>query len=405
MRLTILSQAPKCYSTKRLVAAAQEREHAVRVMDNTRFTLILEHGRPSMMYRGKKLFPCDAIIPRIRASVTFFGTAVVRQFGQMGLFCLNSAEAITASRDKLRTMQLLSRYNIGIAPTAFVRCNKYILPAIESVGGAPVVLKLIQGTQGIGVILAETQNVAEAILQTLRTARQNVLIQKFVAESKGKDIRALVVGDRVVAAMKRVAQGQDFRSNVHRGGKAQPITLTREYEATAIRAANILGLHVAGVDMLEGEAGPLVAEVNSSPGLEGIEKATGVDVAGAIIEYLEAQVALAVDAEQTDNEHFEMIELVVSNGSEFVGETVEGPKLAGRGLVVLKLFRNGEEVVRPTGNSDIREGDRLLCFGRSRELNAVQKPQALSQINGSSDVSFEGESMRDGTGRTTLQRD
>jgi len=385
MNIAILSQAPRCYSTRRIKEAARARGHNVRVMDTTRFSLLLEHGRPGLFYRAKSLPACDAVIPRIRASITFFGTAVVRQFEQMGMYCLNCAESIVDARDKLRSMQLLSRHDIGIPPTAFVRCNKYFLPSIDSVGGAPVVLKLLQGAQGVGVILADSTKVAQAILETLRSARQNVLIQKFVAESRGRDIRALVVGDRVVAAMRRTAQGNEFRSNVHRGGKAEAVQLDPVYASTALRAAHIIGLDVAGVDMLESESGPQVTEVNSSPGLQGIELATRIDVASAIIEFLEAQIAfpdrnLGHDRD-ADDDHYRLVEVPVMNSSELVGEPISGHRLQGRGLIVLKLRRNGEEIVRPSGSVTIQAGDVLLCFGRSAELKSIA-PEG--QPNGSS---------------------
>jgi ribosomal protein S6--L-glutamate ligase len=298
----ILSRAPGCYSTRRLVYAARQRGHDARVCDTTHFSLLLERGTPSMSYRGEPLPPraCDAVIPRIGASITFFGTAVVRQFQQMGVFCLNGAEAITDARDKLRTLQLLSRHDIGIPPTAFVRCHEYTHSAIASVGGAPMILKLLEGTQGVGVILAESGKVAEAIIETLRRANQNVLIQRFVSESRGRDIRAFVVGGRVIAAMRRVAQGAEYRSNVHRGGRAVGVDLSPEFERTAVEAAEIVGLHIAGVDMLESADGPKITEVNCSPGLEGIEGATGVDIAGAIMDYLQEHVPPRVRPPQVE---------------------------------------------------------------------------------------------------------
>jgi ribosomal protein S6--L-glutamate ligase len=287
MRIAILSRSPRSYSTKRLREAALARGHDVKVLNTLAFAMSVERGQPQLFYHDRALSVYDAVIPRIGASVTFFGTAVVRQFEQMGIFTLTTSEAITASRDKLRCLQVLSRFQIGFPPTVFVRNSKGVRPAIEMIGGAPVIIKLLEGTQGVGVMLAESTKVAEAIVETLQSVRQNVLIQKFVSESRGKDVRALVVGGRVVAAMRRQAQGEEFRSNVHRGGTAERLTLDATYERTAIRAAEIMGLDVAGVDMLEGKDGPLVMEVNSSPGLEGIERATQVDVAGAIMVSLE----------------------------------------------------------------------------------------------------------------------
>ena len=271
MKIAILSRNRNLYSTRRLREAAVARGHDVKVLDTLKFSIYIEHQAPELYYRSRRLSSYDAVIPRIGASVTAYGTSVVRQFQQMGVFVANTANAIGNTRDKLRCLQILSKYDIGLAPTSVARDRKDFLQAIDRVGGAPVIIKLMEGTQGVGVILAESQKVAEAILETLHGARQNVLIQKFVAESKGKDVRAFVVGDRVVAGMRRVAQGQEFRSNIHRGGKAEPVTLSKEYERTAIEAAKILGLRVAGVDMLESSAGPQVIEVNSSPGLEGIE--------------------------------------------------------------------------------------------------------------------------------------
>jgi ribosomal protein S6--L-glutamate ligase len=293
VKIAILSRARQCYSTRRLREAAANRGHAVRVIDTTRMGLLLDQRGPSLFYGGHTVRGIDAVIPRIGASLTHFGTAVVRQLENMGVFCLSGSEGIVFARDKLRATQRLLRDGIGIPPTAFVRCNRDILPAIASVGGAPVVVKLLEGTQGVGVILAHSEKVAESIIETLRSARQNVIIQKFVAESRGRDIRAIVVGDRVVAAMRRQARYPEFRSNMHRGGSAEPVALEAAYERTAIRAARTIGLHVAGVDMLEAQGGPLVTEVNASPGLEGIETVTGVDVAREIIEFVEERVRAA----------------------------------------------------------------------------------------------------------------
>src|SRR5210317_2588605 len=251
MKLAILSCSPNCYSTRRLREAAVQRAHKVKVLSTLKFAIDLEEGDPDLYFRQKRLSHYDAVLPRIGASISYYGTAVVRQFEQMDVFCANSSGSIGNSRDKLRSLQILSRHRIGIPQTTFVRDKKDVLPAIERVGGAPVVIKLIEGTQGIGVLLAESNKQAESIIELLQSQKQNVLIQKFVAESKGKDIRALVVGDRVVAAMRRVAQGQEFRSNVHRGGQTQAVHLDDTYCATAVRAAQIMGLRVAGVDMLE----------------------------------------------------------------------------------------------------------------------------------------------------------
>ncbi|MCA9041481.1 MAG: RimK family alpha-L-glutamate ligase, partial [Planctomycetaceae bacterium] len=284
MKLGILSCSPRCYSTKRLVEAAKQRGHKVKVLNTLRFAIDLKEGEPDLFYGQKHLSTYDAVLPRIGASITYFGTAVIRQFEQMDVFAANSSAGVTNSRDKLRCLQILSKHHIGIPQTTFVRDKKDVLPAIQRVGGAPVIIKLLEGTQGIGVLLAETVKSAESIIELLQSQKQNVLIQKFVSESKGKDIRAFVVGDRVVAAMRRIAQGQEFRSNVHRGGMTEPVVLDETYCETAVRAAQIMGLRIAGVDMLEGKDGPQIMEVNSSPGLEGIERSTQLDVAGAIID-------------------------------------------------------------------------------------------------------------------------
>ena len=291
MKLGILSRAPNSYSTMRLKAAAEDRGHTARVLNTLRFAIDLSADEPDLQYRGKQLSHYDAVLPRIGASITFFGMAVVRQFEQMDVYTPNTAAGIANSRDKLRSIQILSRHDVGIPATTFVRDRNDVLPAVERVGGAPVVIKLLEGTQGIGVILAPDKKVAEAVIETLQSTKQNVLIQRFIAESKGKDIRALVVGDPVVAAMRRSAQGDEFRSNVHRGGTTEIVKLDDETQRVAVQAAQIMGLKIAGVDMLESDIGPLVMEVNSSPGLQGIETATDLDIAGAIIDFIANQVA------------------------------------------------------------------------------------------------------------------
>ncbi len=367
MKLAILSRSPRAYSTTRLRDAALKRNHEVRVLDTLKFSLDLACGDPDLYYRSKKLSQYDAVVPRIGASITYFGTAVVRQFEQMDVFCANSSLGITNSRDKLRSLQILSRHNIGIPKTAFARHKQDVLPAIERVGGAPVIVKLLEGTQGVGVILADSVKVAEAIIETLQSTRQNVLIQKFVAESKGRDIRAIVIGDRVVAAMRRVAQGQEFRSNVHRGGKTEIIELDEVYRETAVRAAQITGLRIAGVDMLEGKDGPQVMEVNSSPGLEGIENATQLDIAGAMIDYVAAQVnfpELDIRQRLTISRGYDVAELLVPEGSEFVGKTLANSGLKERDVNVLSLHRAGKVIPNPKATREIEPGDRLLCFGK-----------------------------------------
>lgn len=371
MKLAILSRAPRAYSTQRLRTAALDRGHQVRVLDTLRFAIDLSTEQPDLFFRGKQLSSYDAILPRIGASITYFGTAVVRQFEQMDVYTPNTANGIMNSRDKLRATQILSRHNIGMPATAFVRNRADVVPAIEMVGGAPVVIKLLEGTQGIGVILAPSRKVAEAIIETLHGTNQQVLIQAFVKESKGRDIRAIVVGDRVVAAMRRLAQGDEFRSNVHRGGRVEPVELDATYQETAVRAAQIMGLRVAGVDMLEGNDGPLVMEVNSSPGLQGIESATNLDVAGAIIDHIANQTGFPeIDVRQrlTVSTGYGVAELVVHPGADLVGKSLGESGLRDRDISVLTLHRGTTVMPNPHSNRKLEDGDRLLCFGRLEEM-------------------------------------
>jgi ribosomal protein S6--L-glutamate ligase len=374
MKIGILSRSPQCYSTRRLKQAAADRGHDVQVIDTLKCGILVEEESPDLTYLSKPMPPFDAVVPRIGASVTFFGTAVVRQFEQMGVFSLNSSHAISVSRDKLRSMQVLSRHDIGLPPTAFVRDKGDVLPAIEKVGGAPVIIKLLEGTQGIGVILADNIKIAEAIIETLQSTKQNVLIQKFVAESKGKDVRAFVVGDKVVGAMRRLARGQEFRSNVHRGGSTQPVELAPEYERTAVQAAQIMGLRVAGVDMLEGKTGPQIMEVNSSPGLEGIENATGKDIAGAIIQHIEEQVAfeeLDIRQRLTLARGYVVAEVPVTSQPELVNKTVKDTGLRDRDIIVLSITRNELVIPNPKPTREILPGDMLLCYGKQIALRGL----------------------------------
>ncbi|MHC5108734.1 MAG: RimK family alpha-L-glutamate ligase [Planctomycetota bacterium] len=383
MKFAVLSRSSRIYSTARLVQAAKSRGHLVKVLDTMKFAISLEHRYPDLYYRGKPVSLFDAIIPRIGASITYYGTAVVRQFEQMGVFCANSALGISHSRDKLRCLQILSRHDVGIPDTAFVREKKDVLPAIDRVGGAPVIIKLLEGTQGVGVILADSIKIAEAIIETLQIAKQNVLIQKFVAESKGTDIRAFVVGDRVVAAMRRTAQGQEFRSNVHRGGTAEAVTLDSQYEEVAVRAAQIVGLRVAGVDMLEGKQGPQIMEVNSSPGLEGIEGATKVDVAGAIVDYMGDQVGFPeMDLRQrlTVSRGYGAAEILVSKNSRLLGSTIEASGLREDDIVILTLTRAGKVIANPKVSRKLRSGDRILCFGKLDTMKDHLPPRKRRRI-------------------------
>jgi ribosomal protein S6--L-glutamate ligase len=374
MKIGILSRQPRIYSTRRLKEAAKARDIQVRVFDTLKFSLGVEHKAPHLRYNGRPMPKLDAIIPRIGASVTTFGTAVVRQLEQMSVYTQNTALAIIKSRDKLRSFQEFSRHDIGLPATEFVRRRQDILPAIDRVGGAPVIIKLLEGTQGVGVILAESAKVAEAIIETLQSTKQSVLIQKFVAESKGKDVRAFVVGDRVVAAMRRTAVGQEFRSNVHRGGRTEVIKLTPEYEKTAVRAAHIMGLQVAGVDMLEGADGPQVMEVNSSPGLQGIEKATGMDIAGIIIDHLVEHAAFPdVDLRQrlTLKSGFGVVETTLNKRSALTGKTLRNCGLREMDIVVLVIERPDETLANPKPDEKFKAGDKVLLFGSRAMLKTL----------------------------------
>lgn len=376
MKLAILSCNKRCYSTRRLREAAEQRGATVKVLNTLKFAIDLQKGVPDLYFRGKQLSDYDAVLPRIGASITYYGTAVVRQFEQMDVFCANSSAGIANSRDKLRSLQILSRHHIGIPRTSFVRDKKDVIPAIKRVGGAPVIIKLLEGTQGIGVLLAETVNSAEAIIELLQSQRQNVLIQKFVAESKGRDIRALVVGDQVVAAMRRVAHGLEFRSNVHRGGSTEPVDLDEAYRNTAVRAAQIMGLRVAGVDMLEGKDGPQIMEVNSSPGLEGIEACTQLDVAGAVVDYMAAQVDFPeIDVRQrlTVSRGYGVTELHIPEGSEHIGHPISD--MRDKDINVLTLYRGTTVIPNPRSDRLLEPRDRLLCFGRLELMRHLIPPR------------------------------
>lgn len=287
MKIAILSRNLKLYSTRRLVEAAEQRGHEVIVLDHLKCVLVIEKGHPQIFYGGKQVVGIDAIIPRIGTSVTFYGAAVVRQFEQMKVFSSVESQALVRSRDKLRSLQLLAKAGLGMPKTAFASIPKNIENVLEQVGGAPVVIKLLEGTQGIGVILAETHKSAKSVIESFLALKANILVQEFIKEAGGADIRAFIVDGKIVGAMKRQGLPGEFRSNLHRGGSANVIELTKDERELAIKAAKKLGLAIAGVDMLQSSRGPLVMEVNSSPGLEGIEGATGIDIAGKIIEYIE----------------------------------------------------------------------------------------------------------------------
>ncbi len=287
MKLVILSANPNLYSTRRLVEVGEKKGHEMIVVDHTKCDLVIEKKKPSVIYKGKELTDIDGVIPRIGASVTFFGTAVVRQFEMMKVFTATESQALVRSRDKLRSLQILSRASLGLPKTVFSNYSKDVSSVIDKVGGAPLVIKLLEGTQGLGVVLADNRNSAESILEAFNGLQARVIVQEFIKEAKGADLRAFVVDGVVVGAMKRQGKEGEFRSNLHRGGTAEIIELSDEEENAALKAARVMGLGVAGVDMLQSARGPLILEVNSSPGLEGIERATGKNIALQIIKYVE----------------------------------------------------------------------------------------------------------------------
>ncbi|QBY04455.1 30S ribosomal protein S6--L-glutamate ligase [Thalassotalea sp. HSM 43] len=290
MRIAILSRNDNLYSTRRLIEAAESRGHQVDLIDTLHCYMDITSNHPKVRYHGEALPKYDAVIPRIGASITFYGTAVVRQFEMMNTYCVNTSDAISRSRDKLRSLQLLSQKGIGLPRTGYANKPDKIQDVIKTIGGAPLVIKLLEGTQGIGVVLAETNKAAESVMEAFMGLKANILVQEFIKEANGADIRCLVVGDQVVAAMKRQAAEGEFRSNLHRGGSAMLVELSEEEKATAINSAKAMGLNLCGVDILQSSRGPVVMEVNSSPGLEGIEGATGKDVAGMVIDFIENQV-------------------------------------------------------------------------------------------------------------------
>lgn len=287
MKIAILSRNPNLYSTRRMVEAAKARGHEAVVIDHLKCDIFIEPNDPHILYRGHRLEGIDAIVPRIGASVTFYGTAVVRQFEMMNVFSATESQSIVRSRDKLRSLQILSRAGLGMPKTAFTNYSNKEHNLVEEIGGAPLIIKLLEGTQGLGVVLAETRKAAQSVIEAFNGLKARIIVQEFIKESKGADIRAFIVNGEVVGAMKRQGKEGEFRSNLHRGGTASIIKLTRAEKAAALKAASVLGLAIAGVDMLQSARGPLIMEVNSSPGLQGIETATGVDIAGKIIEYIE----------------------------------------------------------------------------------------------------------------------
>lgn len=290
MHIVVLSRNANLYSTSRLVEAIEDADHKATVLDHLKCDIVSEKDNPCIYYRGTKLTDIDAVIPRIGASVTFYGSAVVRQFEMMKVFTAVDSQALVRSRDKLRSLQILARAGVGMPKTVFTNYSTEVKKIIDSVGGTPLIIKLLEGTQGVGVVLAPTQKAAESMIQAFHSMKARVIVQEFVDEAKGEDIRAFVVDGKVVGAMKRKGKEGEFRSNIHRGGSTELIKLTKEQRQAALVATRSMGLAIAGVDMLESNRGPLVLEVNSSPGLEGIEKATQKDIAGKVISYVERQV-------------------------------------------------------------------------------------------------------------------
>lgn len=292
MNIAVLSRNPELYSTRRLTEAARDRGHSVRVLNHLKCYVGIEQGNPSMHYNGELLTNIDAVIPRIGASVTFYGTAIVRQFEMMQVFTTTKSQSLVKSRDKLRSLQILSKAGIGVPKTAFASQPKDIDNLITLVGGAPVVIKLLEGTQGIGVVLAESRKAARSVIEAFYGLKTDILIQEFIKESGGSDIRAFVIDGEVVGAIKRQGKEGEFRSNLHRGGAGEPIELSVEEKDAALKAAKALNLHIAGVDMLRSDRGPLILEVNSSPGLKGIESITKIDIAGKFIEFIERETSV-----------------------------------------------------------------------------------------------------------------
>lgn len=287
MKIAVLSRNSQLYSTRRLVEAIRAKGHEARVIDHLKCDLTIEQTGPKVYYMGESIEDIDAVIPRIGASVTFYGTAVVRQFEMMGVFSTTKSQSIVRSRDKLRSLQLLSGAGLPMPRTAFTNYSKEERSLIDHVGGAPVIIKLLEGTQGLGVVLAETRKAAQSVIEAFHGLKARIIVQEFIKEAKASDLRVFVVDGKVIGAMKRTGQEGEFRSNLHRGGKAEVVKLNRIEKSVAVKAATAMGLSVAGVDILQSSRGPLILEVNSSPGLEGIERATGTDIAAKIVDYIE----------------------------------------------------------------------------------------------------------------------
>ncbi len=373
LRIGLLSRGASSYSSKRLIEASRARGHSVEVLDTARFALLVDGDAGEVRYKGRALAPFDAIIPRVGTSMTLVGTAIVRHLEQRGVFVQNGSHAITVARDKLRALQVLSRNGVPIPRTAFGKSGEDLGSVLDALG-APVILKLLEGTQGVGVMLADTRHVAQAILETLESMKADVLLQRFVEESRGRDIRAFVVGGRVIAAMRRRARGEEFRSNVHRGATVESVRLDPIYDEVARKAARVLGLHVAGVDMLEGKDGPLVMEVNASPGLEGIEAATGIDVAMAVVRHVEERLA---EPEETLREVAALEkghvvgELALGPRNRLVGLTIAESKLDALDVRVLMVRRGTLAMPNPSATTRFFVGDSLVLFGKRESLESL----------------------------------
>lgn len=383
MRVGIITNDKSSYSVKRFQETAKRRGHEPRLIQPGHASIVLGGKENGLFLKGAKLRRLDAIVPRIAAKSGPLSLAVLRQFEQLGTFCLNNSGSIAIAHDKLRTAQVMVRNQIPIPQSAWVLKQSDIPTALSKLGGAPIIIKILSGSQGAGVVLAETNKTAEAIVEALLITQPAVLLQQFVKESAGSDIRAFVVGDRVVASMKRTASGGDFRSNIHQGGSAHALTLDDHTQQVAIRAAHAVGLRVAGVDLIEGKNGPLVIEVNSSPGLEGIEGATGMDIAGQIIEFLEDEINFPeVDLRQrlAIGKDFAIIEVTVDQKSSLLDKTIEELELRRRGIHLLRITRGGLVIPVPVREERISLGDTLLCFGRKLDLKYLKHRATTSEV-------------------------
>ena len=372
LKLAVLSRGPRLYSTRRLVQEAKLRGIDVEVTDPMKFSLFVDDGAIDIHYAGEP-FAHDAVIPRIGHSITKHGVAVLRHMEQLGIWTANTGQGILQSRDKLHASQILARNKIPVPKTTYVRDSIDVEPAIDFVGGLPVVIKVTQGTQGQGVFLRHTVHESRSLIQGLLLTGKSVLVQEYIAESHGKDIRALVVGDRVVAAMRRRARGREFRSNYHLNGTVEKVEINQEFEQQAVRAARVLGLNIAGVDLLEGANGPLVLEVNSSPGLEGIEKASGVNVAGAIIDYVTSEAVFSeVDLDQLLRTvpGSGVISIQLRNHPSMVGNEISDLFVYDDNVQLIGLSRDSNVIWNPKLDTALRYDDVVICYG---ELNQLRK--------------------------------